>query len=232
MKSKHLSSLKSAILGSSLLVAGVMALSAPAQAFTVTIDPQYGSTENTGSSAFLDFNFVQQNTNTVLNLLIKNTSSVTSTLVGVGFDTPGGISQSSYNSLGSAFVQLFNDVSLSPYGSFDIGIRSAGSGGFGGGNPQAGLTNGQSATVSFTFNNQNASSLESSFLSLFSQPGSVVGRFQQVGANREGSDKVLGQAETAAVPEPTTMAGLALAGAGLAAARRRKAAKEAAMKAS
>lgn len=214
--------------GATLAAAGIALAAtigaAPAQAFTVTIDPSFGSTENTGSTALLDFNFTQQGNNTLLNLFIQNTTvaSIPSTLVGVAFDTPNGISQSSYSANGSSFFRLFNDQSLNPYGSFDIGIRSgATGGGLNGGNPQTGLTNGQAATALFTFNGQNAASLETAFFNLFSQPqpgntAYVAARFQQVGENRNDSDKVKGGVTTAAaVPEPTTMAGLALAGAGL-----------------
>jgi hypothetical protein len=47
----------------------------PAEAFTLSINPTNGSTENTGSSALLNFNFVQQGSNVLLNLGIKNTTN-------------------------------------------------------------------------------------------------------------------------------------------------------------
>jgi hypothetical protein len=119
---------------------------------------------------------------------------------------------------------FFSDnASLPPFGTFDVGIRSAGTGNFVGGNPNLGLTAGQSATVKFTFSNQTASNLESSFQALFANSSAtnplVVGRFQQVGGYSpfvEGgsSDKVVGALNppAQAVPEPATMLGLVTAG--------------------
>lgn len=206
----------------------------PAQAFSLSLDPKFGSTENTGSTANLDFNFVQSGNNVLLNLGIKNTTNgstglgaTESTLVGVALDLlGGGVTSYTYNSLSSAFSKTFTNVSIpGPFGNtvFDYGIRSAGSGNtFVGGNPQQGLTAGQSTLVSFLLKGNgslNAAAVENSFLSRFSSGAmSVAGRFQQVNAGG-GSDKVLGgfveksQPPAEAVPEPTTMLGLATAGA-------------------
>jgi hypothetical protein len=218
----------------------------PADAFTLSINPNNGSTENTGSTALLDFNFVQDGNNVKLNLDIKNTTNgsaglgaTASTLVGVGLDLPSLISSFTYNSLNSAFTQTYSNVALNPLGNFDYGIRSAGSGNFVGGNPQEGLTAGQSTLVSFLFSGTGltAQSVESAFFNGF-QNGSLqaVGRFQQVNAGG-GSDKVLASLLTdspsggttggaAGAPEPTTMLGASIA-AGLVALRKRKKAAKA-----
>lgn len=207
-----------------MAIAASVVASHPAQAFTISLDPSQGSTENTGATALLDFNFVQSGSNVLLNLGITNTTNgstglgaTSATLVGVGFDLPSVLSSFQYNAQGSTFTQLFNDAALNPYGSFDIGIRSDGAGDFAGGNPQQGLTAGQSTLVSFLFsgNNLTAGSVESAFLSGI-KDGSldVVGRFQQVNTGG-GSDKVLGGitgGNSAAVPEPFTVLGAALAG--------------------
>lgn len=208
----------------------------PAQAFSLSINPQFGSTENTGSTANLDFSFVQSGADVLLNLGIKNTTNGTvglgatqSTLVGVALDLlGGGVTSYSYNAMGSSFTNTYKNVSIpGSFGNtaFDFGIRSAGNGNFVGGNPQQGLTAGQSTLVSFLLKGSgslSAANVESSFLSRFSSGAmSVAGRFQQVNAGG-GSDKVLGgvvetppsnEPPAEAVPEPTTMMGLATAGA-------------------
>lgn len=225
MKSLFSSSLPLSALAVGMTIAASIAASNPAEAFTMSLDPSQGSTENTGSTALLNFNFVQDGSNVLLNLSIANTTNgstglgaTASTLVGVGFDLPSVISSFQYKALGSTFTQLYTDASLNPYGTFDVGIRSDGSGNFSGGNPQQGLTAGQSTLVSFLFsgNGLTASSVESAFLSGINKGSlDVVGRFQQVNAGG-GSDKVLGGVvdggSSAAVPEPLTVLGAVAAG--------------------
>lgn len=227
----------------SALVAGTaIALSIapinPAEAFTLSLNPSNGSTENTGSTALLDFNFVQDGSNVKLNLGVKNTTNgsdglgaTASTLVGIGFDLPSFIKSFSYSAANSSFTKLYGDsklntsvsgdAALNPYGTFDVGIRSAGSGNFAGGNPQSGLTAGQSSLVSFIFSGTGltANSVESSFLSgMRDKSLGIVGRFQQVNAGG-GSDKVLGSVVpvtpppiSTPVPEPLTILGSITAG--------------------
>ncbi|WP_017715342.1 PEP-CTERM sorting domain-containing protein [Kamptonema formosum] len=230
-----------ALAGTTALAAGMALAStaltaAPAQAFGLSIAPQYGSTENTGATAKLDFNFVQQGAQVLLNLDIKNTTNgsaglgaTAATLVGVAFDLPTIVSAytfsaSTYNPGSSGFTKTYTGVSIPglTQNTFSVGIRSAGSGNFVGGNPQAGLTAGQSSSVSFLLSGANltAAGVESSFQSGF-QGGSLqaAGRFQQVNAGG-GSDKVLAGSD--AVPEPTTLGGLALGGAILVRLRSRK----------
>lgn len=245
----------STLLGSSLLAAGVAiaasALTATsAQAFSLFIDPQYGSSNSpaTGSTAKLDFTFSQVGSDVLLNLGIKNTTgtvtptvttsgATASTLVGVGFDLASIISSYTYSAGSSTFTSLYQNASLQPFGTFDVGIRSAGPGNFSGGNPQQGLTAGNSTSVSFTLKGTNltASGVETAFKTGLSD-GSLraVGRFQQVGGgvnySGSGSDKVLaggltgggGGGGVTKIPEPASLAGIGLVGASLAASRRRK----------
>lgn len=252
----------STLVGSSLLAAGFAVASsltaAPAQAFSLSIDPQFGTTDNTGSTALLNFDFVQQGADVLLNLGISNTTNgsvglgaTQSGLIGVGFDLPTLINSYTYNSLSSNFRRLYGDSSLTtqtvintatlePYGTFDVGIRTQGSGSgtgpggltFGGGNPDTGLTPGQSASVSFLLsgNNLNAVNVESAFLNGFKdQSLRAVGRFAQVNAGG-GSDKVLGgipDGNPQAVPEPASWACLGFVAAAMAMLRRQKVSKSA-----
>lgn len=236
--------LSSSLLTASLVVAGSAITATSADAFTLYIDPQFGSsnTPATGAKAELDFSFVQSGSNVLLNLGVKNTTgtgtssvptsgATQATLVGVGFDLASIISSYTYNSGSSDFTKLYGDnsynntvlgdASLPPFGTFDVGIRSTGSGNFGGGNPTSGLTAGQSTSVSFTLTGTNlvASTVEQAFKNGLSN-GSLqaVGRFQQVGGvNYSGStsDKVKAGFISSSsdntprkIPEPATTAAL------------------------
>ncbi len=239
MKSTSLVS-KRALVGSTLAAAGLALASstftaAPAQAFGLSINPQFGTTNGigTGATAQLDFSFVDTVEGVLLNLGIKNTTDGTvgmgatsATLVGVAFDLLSGVTAPStgYSAGSSAFTRYFSNPSipgLNNNNSFDVGIRSAGTGNFVGGNPTAGLTAGQSGLVSFLLSGTTgtAAQVESSFFQGF-KDGSLkaAARFQQVNAG-EGSDKVMAGE---AVPEPATMGGLLLGGGLLAKWRSRK----------
>jgi hypothetical protein len=169
-----------------------------------------------------------------------------SDFVAFGFDVSDSISSYTYDPLSSPFDRLFGDASLTSNtveGSavisgaggkniFDIGIRVAGKGNFSGGQTAAGLNPGESAQVSFFLDtSDNAQAVEQAFADLFNgQEFRAVARFQNVNAG-EGSDKLLvnrisnGDPDDngdVSVPEPGTLAGIALIGGSLAAARRRK----------
>jgi hypothetical protein len=226
-KSLSLSTLAIGVAASSIAFAN------PAQAFNVSISSNACpfstcSTENTGASALLNFSFAQHGNDVLLNLGVTNTTNGTvglgatqATLVGIAFDLANGVSTSAsgYTAGTSGFTKFWSNVSLNPFGTFDVGI-SPPRNSFAGGNPTTGLTAGQTTLVSFLLrgNNLNAAAVESSFLSGFTD-GSlrVAGRFQQVNAGG-GSDKVLGgvvpsgETPSAGVPEPTTMLGAAVAG--------------------
>lgn len=174
-----------------------------------------------------------------------------SDFVAFGFDVSDSISSYTYDYLSSSFTRLFGDASLNPtvegdavisgaggQNIFDIGIRvpnaqgNPTAGGFQGGSPSGGLNPGESAQVSFFLNtSDNAQAVEQAFANLFNgQEFRAVARFQNVNAGG-GSDKLLvnripnGDPDDngdVSVPEPGTLAGLALIGGSLAAARRRK----------
>lgn len=191
-----------------------------AQAFSLAIDPRFGSSESTGSTAKLNFDFVQSGSNVLLNLGMTNTTNGTvgskatkSTLVGIAFDTVSGLNVSLKSANGSAFTKLWKDVSLPPYGTYDVGISTPRNS-FAGGNANQGLKAGESATVSFLFSGTklDAKVLESAFLKGFTD-GSLraVGRFQQVDVGA-GSDKVSGgiiqPPPVRKVPEPSALLGI------------------------
>jgi hypothetical protein len=235
MKTTLATFVASSVLSASMAVASIIT-SAPAQAFQVTIEPQFGSTENTGASALLDWTFSQvpnQVNQVELNLDISNTTNGTkglgataATLVGIAFDAdnfdPGApVNFIGYNSGTSGFSKLWikgtNTPSLPPYGDFDAAI-SPERNTFAGGNPQDGLKAGDFATVSFLFDtsltaDELSDALENGFKNKALR---IAGRFQQVNAGG-GSDKVLGGLSTGGepVPEPTTIAASILALGGL-----------------
>lgn len=174
-----------------------------------------------------------------------------SEFVAFGFDLPSLISSYTYDNLGSPFTRLFGDASLNAtvegdalingaggQNEFDIGIRVPGTGGnpsaggFQGGNPNGGLNPEESTLVSFFLDTtSNAQQVEEAFKNLFNgEEFRAVARFQAVdGPGFSGaSDKLLvntlpedGGGDSTKVPEPASLAGLALVGAALAGARRR-----------
>lgn len=200
---------------------------APAQAFQISIDPSFNSTENTGASALLNFNFSQSGTNVKLDLGITNTTNGTrglgatqATLVGLAFDAGtfnlgNNVTFSSYDAKSSGFTKLWENPSLPPYGTFDVGI-SPERNSFAGGNPQTGLTAGNSTAVSFLFNTTDptftASYISQQLENAFNSNNTVriAARFQQVNVPNKGSDKVL-RGPTQQVPEPATITASVLA---------------------
>lgn len=143
-------------------------------------------------------------------------------LTAFAFNNPGnsitGVSlaippATSFRLLGSPGFQ--NGISASPYGSFDIGA-SISQNFLGGGNPQAGIAPGQSATFTFNFTGTNLDDLTwFNFTHEFSSGGQfLLARFR--GFDNNGSDKVPGfvSTPTTHTPIPSTMVllGTALAG--------------------
>jgi hypothetical protein len=222
----------------------------PAQAFIVQFGANSTSSNSpaTGASANVEFTFSDLGAGLVgLDLTLTNTTGQISsfgagateaTLVGFGFDITDDITGGIYDPLLSPFTQLYNDAApvtitptngatdegladLPPFGTFEIGIRSEGPGNFTGGNPQDGITAGQSTNVFFQFNTLlDAAALETAFLDgLNDGTLEVATRFQQVNAG-EGSDKLLGgdiidTPPPKSVPEPATLLGLAVIGGAL-----------------
>ncbi|MEQ9668474.1 PEP-CTERM sorting domain-containing protein [Coleofasciculus sp. G2-EDA-02] len=242
--------LGSSLLATSIALASSLVSANAAQALTINFDSTSTSTNTpaTGASAQVDFNFVDVADGVQLDLRLLNTTNQLATSFGLGatdsefvafgFDLPDFISSYTYDSLSSPFTRLFADAEINGAGGknvFDIGIRVAGSGTFSGGQTAAGLNSGESAQVSFFLNtNDNAQAVEQGFANLFNgQEFRAVARFQSVdGLGFSGaSDKLLvstisnsdpGDDGEVSVPEPGTLAGLALIGGSLAAARRRK----------
>lgn len=254
--------LGSSLLATSIALASSLVSANAAQALTLNFDSTSTSTNDpaTGASAQVDFDFVDREEGGVqLDLTLLNTTgqldspfgeeATDSEFVAFGFDVSDSISSYTYDSLSSPFTRLFGDSGLTSdtvEGSavisgaggqniFDIGIRVAGSGTFGGGKPDGGLNPGESAQVRFILDtSDNAKAVEQAFANLFNgEEFRAVARFQSVGGTDfEGaSDKLLvnripnGEPDDngdVSVPEPGTLAGLALIGGSLAAARRRK----------
>lgn len=239
--------LGSGLLATSIALASSLVAANAAQALTINFDSTSTSTNDpaTGASAQVDFDFVDVAGGVQLDLTLLNTTGQLGTSFGLGatesefvafgFDVSDSISSYTYDSLSSPFTRLFTNAVISGAGGqnvFDIGIRVAGSGTFGGGNPTGGLNSGESAQVSFFLNTtDNAQAVEQAFGNLFNgEEFRAVARFQDVNAG-EGSDKLLvnrisnGDPDDngdVSVPEPGTLAGLALIGGSFAAARRRK----------
>jgi hypothetical protein len=206
-----------------LAIAASALMASPADAFTLYIDPFFGSTENTGATAKLDFDFEQSGSDVLLNLSIFNTTgdarpketetdgANAATLVGLAFDLPDIVQSFSYNTLTSNFTRLYENVALQPFGTFDVGIRNSGSGNFIGGNPRTGLKTGESTTVQFRFQGD-AATVEQRFVAGFqSKSLTVAARFQEVDGS--GSDKVWGgwvedEKPTTEIPEPSMIGAL------------------------
>ncbi|NEO25946.1 MAG: PEP-CTERM sorting domain-containing protein [Kamptonema sp. SIO4C4] len=235
---------KTSCLSAGVALSAVALTLAPAEAFSLRFSEDIGSTESTGSSALADFDFVQDGNNVVLNLTMTNTTDVGveySTLVGLGWQNPDGSYDTSLDSNGTDFTQLYDPATLQPYGNFDLGIRADGGGNFSGGNPDGGLGIGESATVKVSYSLEDgsfldATNLEQMFSDMYQSAGSdgqlasgdysAVARFQQVGTDQEGSDKVLGayfmeDDPAADVPEPGTILALGSVVVGAAGLRRK-----------
>ena len=219
-----------AALASMTLAAGFLAASAANAAVVINFVPANGSTENTGASATAQFSFADQGSNVLMTILLTNTTNgslglgaTAATLVGLAFDVP---TSSVLTFTGDAgFTKTWTNVSLPPYGSFDLGV-SPPRNSFPGGNPNSGLTAGQSLTVSYVLDTtQSAAAFENNFLAQYQDKVYTAAvRFQQVNKGG-GSDKVLGGVDvpTSGVPEPATWA-MMITGFGLAgvAIRRRR----------
>jgi hypothetical protein len=210
-------------------------------AVTLQFGPAWGSTEGAGASATGVFTFADVGDSVRMDLVLSNTTdgslglgATAATLVGIGFDLPT-FTSVGYDDGGTSFTKFWNDPSLPPYGQVDIGV-SPPRNNFQGGNPQTGLTAGQTlATISFTIDTTlTAAQFEAAFGDGHLDGGGLAAfaRFQQVNAGG-GSDKVLGGSPPPpnepppppGVPEPGTWAlmilGFGGAGAMLRAQRRR-----------
>lgn len=157
-----------------LAIASSMLASNPAQAFTLSINPQYGSTNKnasgvigTGATASLDFDFEQSGNNVWLNLTMTNTTNGTagmgatgSTLVGTAFDLISGVKVSQYVGSGG-FTKLWTAAAGDSYDTPSLsGNAQLGNGGikaFGnfavGASPERNSFNGGNPTSGLTAGN-------------------------------------------------------------------------------
>ena len=202
--------------------------SAGAEASTVTlfVDPIGGaSTENTGASATLTLDFANLGADDRLTITIENTTppEIGSKLTAVGLELPASLSLAPVfagPNPDGYFDTLTFDHSVSPSwldapGGYDLMIT--GDGNFLGGNPNGAPVAGESATITLNLGHTgwSASELASTFRGFFAgeEDNFTIARFQAVGPDGEGSDKVTG-----VIPEPAT---LVLLGLGALAVRRR-----------
>lgn len=230
-----------ACIATGLAIASSLLTATQAQAFALSVDPQYGTTNGigTGATATLDFNIVQSGADLLLNLGITNTTGTKATaggatdssLVGVAFDVLSGVTASVKSTAGSNFTSFWENVDISGlHDGFDYGISTPRNS-FEGGNANTGLSKNQSTFVSFllTGSSLSAEQAQSAFLTGFQNGTLKAGvRFQQVsGSNIGTSDKVMAgvSADAEAVPEPTTIAGMVMGLGSLVAARRKQAKK-------
>lgn len=206
-------SLTTALTTTGLGLASAAFATLPAQAFTLTFDPGFGTSNNqgTGATAQVKFDFVQQGSDVLLNLDVFNTTDGTSflddvntaggniaTFMGFAFDLISGVSVKSYTG-NNFFGNYLTNVSLNPFGTFDVGVAKNSN--FTGGNPNGGLTAGQDTTVSFVLGTaMSALDVETNFWKGFAD-GSLnsTARFQAVNAGA-GSDKLLGGLLAADLP--------------------------------
>lgn len=245
MKTNFAQALTACLATAGLAIASSLLTATQAQAFSLSVAPEYGSTNSlgdvigTGATATLDFNFVQSGADLLLNLGIKNTTgtqttaggATNSSLVGVAFDVLSGVNASVKSTTGSTFTKFWQNVDISGlHNGFDYGISIARKE-FEGGNAKEGLYKNQSTLVSFllTGSSLSAAQAESAFLTGFQNGTLKAGvRFQQVDGSRVGnSDKVMAGVSPDAepVPEPTTIAGMVMGLGSLVAARRKQAKK-------
>ncbi|MEG4997566.1 PEP-CTERM sorting domain-containing protein [Microcoleus sp. B4-D4] len=242
MKTNFAQPLTACIATAGLVVASSLLTATQAQAFSLSVAPEYGTTNGigTGATATLDFNFVQSGADLLLNLGITNTTgtkttaggATNSSLVGVAFDVLSGVNASVKSTAGSTFTAFWQNVEIKGLqkDGFDYGISTPRKE-FNGGNANGGLYKNQSTLVSFllTGSSLSASQAENAFLTGFQNGTLKAGvRFQQVdGSNVGTSDKVMAgvSADAEPVPEPTTIAGMVMGLGSLVAARRKQAKK-------
>ncbi|MCK4659936.1 MAG: PEP-CTERM sorting domain-containing protein [Phycisphaerae bacterium] len=214
-----------------LILCGVIVwvLSAvPAWGDTVTlfIDPGSGSTENTGATATLVFEFSEVGADDFLSVRMQNTTpeDIGSSLTAVGFELPDSLSLSVSFAPGGAssyFDELTFDECVLPGwmdapGGYDLMLTSDGN--FQGGNPNGAPTAGESQTVLLALGDTGltADQLATTFSDFYTglTDHFVIGRFQAVGPDGEDSDMVGGY-----IPEPGTLVLLMLGGTGFLARR-------------
>jgi len=195
--------------------------------FSLFIDPRFGSTEHTGSTAQVEFDFGEQGGEDRLTLTITNTTplAIQSHLTAVGFEIPRTVLDPSVIDLLASpgyFDVLTYDQTISPPwidapDGYDLVLTGDGS--ILGGDPQGAPRAGETTTVILTLGDTGLSpeDLADSFQQFYLQADDrfLIGRFQVVG-RVDDSDKVGG-----GVPEPAALLLLMIGGAAVVANRRR-----------
>ncbi len=199
------------------IVAGLLGLAAQAPAFDLFIDPRFGSTENTGATAKLTFEFSEHGAEDLLRILIENTTppKIGSKLTAVGLELPDWLIQPPSLVLGVGtgyFDTLTFDVSIPPGwldapGGYDLMLTSDGE--FLGRSPTGAPAAGEREALLLSLGDTGLTpeELDMRFHDFYTgfDGRSVIGRFQAVGPHGDGSDKVGG-----GVPEPASVVLLAM----------------------
>lgn len=208
------------------IAVAAMLISPGARAGTVDlfIDSRFGSTENTGATALVSLGFSEEDLDDYLTVLLENTTPVEigSKLTAVGFELPDFLDLAIAISeqvkgrgrgleMGPYFDTLTFDHSVSPGwldapGGFDLMITSDGN--YQGGNPNGAPNAGESQSVILNLGDTGLTidELENGFRDFYAAVENhvAIARFQAVGPDGEGSDKVGGH-----LPEPATIVLLA-----------------------
>ncbi|MDM8008309.1 MAG: hypothetical protein QUV05_19385 [Phycisphaerae bacterium] len=190
------------------------ASSVHAALISMIVDPMYGSTDNTGATALIQFSFTEDGSDDLLVMAIHNTTPISlgSKLTAVGFEWPASLALPlSYAEGGKSvyFDELDFHVRVSPRwlnaaGGYDVMITSDGN--FEGGNslkaPGAGET--QSIILNLGNTGLTPDQLSATLSNWYADPDRIwlIAKFQAV--DDELSDKVASR-----IPEP---AGILLLG--------------------
>ncbi|MBI3834512.1 MAG: PEP-CTERM sorting domain-containing protein [Planctomycetes bacterium] len=210
------------------LLALIPSSAAFAEGFDLVIDPSFGSTENTGSTADVHFEFSDDASGDLLTLTFTNTTplSIGSRLTAVGLEVPRWIINPTATTLigpGTYFDTLTYNASIPPGwlnapGGYDLMFTADGEF-LGGGSPVGAPQAGQSASIVLRLGDTSLTphDLSVGFQQFYNSQTDrfIIGRFQSIGPHGDGSDKVGGS-----VPEPATILLIALGGVAFACRRR------------
>lgn len=212
------------------LVAALGGGAAGAAPIELFLDSSFGSTEHTGATGSLILTFTENHDDDWLRIEIVNTTpaEIGSRLTAAGIELPDFIeTPPSFADGGESdyFDELTFDVGVSPgwlnapHG-YDLMITSDRH--FEGGNPHGAPWAGESHLVMINLGDTGRTpvQLENAFRALYLDPRGhiAIGRFQSVGPDGGGSDKVAGS-----IPEPSTLALMSCAAVAMLARARRRA---------